>query len=388
MSDKFLTKLMRYFDKEKPRDIIIYCLDLLNLWKNNLRLPSTNEFTWVKINIKNESIPFQCSMTEESTNVKVFCFLELKNETFSVGFYIDECNLETLNKISFATLYKVALNIKDSMWVSIVYPHKENEIINIRDFIFTNRIEIYTPYLSLLAKESSDFRKKFEKWGAKLRITTEEDLDFKDRFSPKTIDDLRGFIWTFEKVLLDNPNDIEAVFQKMIESNMQILDLYGKRYIPHPTGFELPEWKTNIHWYGYLIPDFLIEHYDETVELIEIERPEKKAMIKSWQQSHWLTQALAQIDQRENAVNRNPKLLASLMKEYPEICSKRKYTLVYGRDSGFDNDEQKKEFFTEILATKSKNIQILTFDDLIKKAKQAIQNISKPEEQIDLKTLK
>lgn len=379
MTEDIKTKMIDFLKLQNSHCLIIHPILNKNEGFTDIKidLPKTLNFPTTKFKItKNQSSQFALSTSAEALRQEVFALLDIKAEMYGIAFYIDNFN-EFLN-IDFSFLQKVIEYARRDIGIEVedIYNSRYNGKINHENFTFNKLVTIFTPNISFSDKEFQSLKDEFELGGATLRIVTEEDINISKKYSPENVETLKLFVLEIKNLLNQNSEDVESLFQKKIESNMKVLDLHGKKYIKHPKGFTSN--KPNIQGYESLIPDFLVESYNGSINLIEIERPNKIAIRKDGNQTAKFTQAISQIQQWESLLSSNPATMNRLMRDYPQICysNKRKYTLIFGRNKSFKSENQKIEFFNQKLAN-THNIEILTFDDFVNNLELVIENISK-----------
>jgi|LakMenEpi03Aug12_release.lakeMendotaPanAssembly.Ray.scaffolds.fasta_scaffold221696_2 hypothetical protein len=378
MSKDIKNKIIEFIKEQNNHCLIIQPeLDIEQGFKNiNVTLPSVQKYPTTKLKItKLQERTFEIKSSSESLNQEVFAIINPREEVYSIAFYIED--LSKKEQIDFQSLYLFLEEARKGVGIEIEDSETEDrEIIDHFSFPFTGKITIYTPKINIEEQELENFKYAFKEGNAKLRFVTEKDIDLKIRYRrPEVVEKLKLFTQELKNLLNDEGDEIEEIFQKKLESNLKILDLYGKKFISQPKGFTNE--KKNIQGYKTLIPDFLIEYYDGSINLVEIERPNKKAIRKNGNPTEKLTQAISQIRQWEDLLTQ-PKALEKLMKRFPEINKpyKRKYTLIFGRIHHFKSESEKKEFFNQ--NSQIHNLEILTFDDFILKTELAIENISQP----------
>jgi hypothetical protein len=369
------TKLIQHFKETNPECFIIHpILDKNAGFKNiDVQPPLAEKYPTTKFKLTNLQTTFEIRSSEESLKQEVFAVVGIKSEIYSIAFFIEDLSKSGL--IDFQSLYNIIEEARKSTGIEAEnFKSSDTEIINHKDFIFSKKITIITPKINISPVEVVSFKNEFKKGNANLRIVTEQDVDIIKKYHPENIETLKKSIRELKELLKNEPDGYEDLFQKKIESNLKILDLYGKKFISHPKGFTST--KKNIQGYKTLIPDFLVESYDGAVNIIEIERPNKYPIRQNGNPNEKFTQALSQIKQWEDLLTQ-PQVVSKLMIDYEQINKphKRKYTLIFGRNDHFKDESEKKEFFSQNLSL-SVSIEIYTFDDFITKAEKLLFNIA------------
>lgn len=186
--------------------------------------------------------------------------------------------------------------------------------------------------------------------------------ELKEVISKYPLLEFEKIINEFEK-LINIKDANENVFQKFIEENPIIIDLYALKTYNQPQLLYPDDFKSK-SGKMFVIPDFILEYYDHNYVVVEIERPNKKLITKNRQATSLVTQAISQINEFFDYIERFPHLVQD---KFPEITSRKTQgMLVIGRNS----------VPNEIKNT-HRNVQLFySYDELLERAKQAYNNIS------------
>ena len=115
------------------------------------------------------------------------------------------------------------------------------------------------------------------------------------RFHLKRSSGLHAFeqaIEGLERLLAEQADADEEVFQNYLTENPLVLDVYGE-VIPKPN-FIYPEGSSPLGK-TFVQPDFLVRRHPSSYRLIELERPSKKMATKRGESRAEVTQAVFQI---------------------------------------------------------------------------------------------
>lgn len=228
---------------------------------------------------------------------------------------------------------------------------------------------------SINTRVSHDLRRDFAhsivkngNHGGTLSFSYEEQIQpFFDRLS-----DLEKTIALFERLLNEEGNANEEVFHKFIKDNPVLLDVYGqaisKPRLIYPDG-QSPLGKK------YVEPDFIIKYPLNQYRLIELEKPSKNLATKSGQPRNEVTQAVFQISEWKAYIRNHYELIKD---QYPSINFYCLSSVIISRttEESFGNGRDKRRY-KELLKEHYSGIdEILTYDDLLIKAKDAYHKLN------------
>lgn len=183
---------------------------------------------------------------------------------------------------------------------------------------------------------------------------------------------LKNSISEFESLLEDEKDSNEEVFHAYLKANPILLDIYGeaisKPRLKYPNIEESPLGKT------YVEPDFLIKYPFDHYRLIELEKPSKGIATKVGHPRSEITQTTFQIAEWKSYIMNHYELIKM---DYPSINFNCITTVVIGRDSddSFGRNRNIRQY-KELLKIQFSVDEILTYDDLVLKAKGALQQLS------------
>jgi len=175
---------------------------------------------------------------------------------------------------------------------------------------------------------------------------------------------LEQAIIEFESLLNNNPAGLESLFHDFLKRNPSLLDVYGiaesKPQFNYPKNMLSPTEKDSV------VPDFIIRYAGCRYKLVELEKPEKKIKTKLGHPTSLLTQSAWQLAEWEHYISNYPHLLKE---KYPGIStgSNRSSMLVIGR--------RLEAAYMELLSTNYPHSEVLTYDDLLDRAKSALNNL-------------
>lgn len=226
---------------------------------------------------------------------------------------------------------------------------------------------------SIKVRVVHDIRRDFaihvgSKEGGTLTLSYEEQLTpFIDKLSI-----LKNTISKFEDLLKSENDGDEEIFHKFLKENPILLDIYGKALskpkLRYPSLEDSPLDKE------YVEPDFIVKYPFNQYRLIELERPNKRIATKSGQPRSEVTQTTFQIAEWKAYIKNHYELIKD---EYPSINFNCTSTVVIGRNTeesfGTGRDIKK---YKEYLKEQFSVTEILTYDDLVDKAKSAYKQLS------------
>jgi Domain of unknown function (DUF4263) len=172
-----------------------------------------------------------------------------------------------------------------------------------------------------------------------------------------------------ESLLNTRGGDPESVFHDYLFANPILLDVYGlaeskPRFICPPGD---PLGKTHVE------PDFILKYPNLTYRLIELERPSHNLGTKQGHPPVGVTHAAYQIAEWTDYISRNYQLISA---RYPGIAGSYTSTIVIGRNSLNSIGNAKDVAHHKSLLRGQLNVnEVLTYDDLIEKARAAIRQL-------------
>ncbi len=188
---------------------------------------------------------------------------------------------------------------------------------------------------------------------------------FVDRLSAlqRAIDDFQG--------LLDlHGEEDEKVFHEFLRANPILLDVYGearsKPRFYYPKG-ESPLGK------AYIEPDFVIQYPGNAYKLVELEKPSKKLATRKGQPTAETTQAAFQIAEWKTYIQKHYELIKN---ELPGISVNCTSMIVISRRSQRTSGTAKIQQYMELVRNQFSAEEILLYDDLLARARQAYIRLS------------
>lgn len=227
---------------------------------------------------------------------------------------------------------------------------------------------------SIAVRVKADVRRDFASYLANKqgggRISFGADHTIEDDWSKKFTSVLIKFkdvIEGFENILRYQNDAHEAVFHKYIEDNPILLDVYGecksKPQFRYPNGKKSPIGKT------YVEPDFVVSYSNESYKLVELERANKTMATKQGHPKQDFNQAAFQTGEWLHYIKNHYQ---EIKDEYPGISSKCTTSVIMSRshESSFGGYKELKSYI-ELMKETSSVDEILTYDDLLERAKAA-----------------
>jgi hypothetical protein len=163
----------------------------------------------------------------------------------------------------------------------------------------------------------------------------------------------------------------ERVFHDFIQANPILLDVYAEPISKprwyYPTGSS-PLGKE------YVEPDFVLKYPDGGYRLVELERPSKSLATAQGQPRAEVNQAAFQIAEWRAYIANHYDLLKE---KYPGISIRQSATIVISRSTAASyGDSRDPRRYKELLASQYSGVDILTYDELLERAKQAYTRIT------------
>lgn len=182
---------------------------------------------------------------------------------------------------------------------------------------------------------------------------------------------LRRAISNFENLLNDNPDGEESIFHDFLKANPLLLDVYGEA-ISKPR-FHYPVDKTPLGK-KYVEPDFIMKYSGNRYKLVELERPGKLIATAQGQPRSEVTQSTFQIAEWEHYIRNHYEIIKN---QYPGIANYRTSMVVISRNSE-QSFGQGRDFraYMDVVSQQFKINELLTYDDLLDRAKQAYTQLS------------
>ncbi len=179
-------------------------------------------------------------------------------------------------------------------------------------------------------------------------------------------------IQEFERLLIECGDSQERKFLEYLDSHSHLLDIYAVFIHPQPF-IEIPEKELCTISGMRRIPDYIAKYRDDTYLLIELERPSKPIFVgKDNQPTNQLTQSVNQTSTWDEII----RCFGAYLTKYSGIQNHRNLVII-GRENAqkFSTFE---EFRSELnrLNQMFRNVAtIITFDELVERAKVAIARI-------------
>ena len=175
----------------------------------------------------------------------------------------------------------------------------------------------------------------------------------------------------FADLLQSYPDADERMFHAFIEANPILLDVYAEP-ISKPRWF----YPSGISPLGkaYVEPDFILKYPDASYRLVELERPAKDLATVRGEPRAGVNQAAFQIGEWRAYIANHYDLLKA---EYPGISVRQSATIVIGRSSPASVGQGRTlQQYKELLASQYQTVDILTYDELLDRARQAYARIT------------
>ncbi|OGA17776.1 MAG: hypothetical protein A3I63_09920 [Betaproteobacteria bacterium RIFCSPLOWO2_02_FULL_66_14] len=173
-------------------------------------------------------------------------------------------------------------------------------------------------------------------------------------------------IAAFERLLRTQPGAPESTYQDFLAQHPILLDVYGEP-IPKPR-FIFPDGPTPLGK-AYVEPDFVIRYPGNAYRLIELERPTKGIATQAGHPKAEMTQSAFQIAEWRQFIARH---YSELKERFPGISAKHPATVVISRttERSYPSESDLQQY-KDLLLHHYENIDVLTYDDLLVRAKEA-----------------
>lgn len=173
---------------------------------------------------------------------------------------------------------------------------------------------------------------------------------------------LEQTIIEFEILLARNSEGHESLFHNFLKRYPSLLDVYGvaesEPQLTYPANKSSPTGKSRVE------PDFIIRYPGNRYKLVELEKPGKQIETKQGHPTSQFTQAVWQLAEWDHYISNYPHLL---QKRYPGISTHRSAMLVIGR--------RLEPAYMELLSKSVPHNEVCTYDDLLDRAKHALDNL-------------
>ncbi|MFL0364661.1 Shedu anti-phage system protein SduA domain-containing protein [Pseudobacillus sp. 179-B 2D1 NHS] len=179
-------------------------------------------------------------------------------------------------------------------------------------------------------------------------------------------------IKSFEELLTHSADEVEENFHNFLINNPVLIDPYGT--VHNKPVFNYPAGKSSSTGKTKVIPDFIVSYSVQHYRLIEIERPNKELVTKEGPQRATTTQAVYQLTEWEEFIESHHDIVEP---DFPGInrSPNRSYTLIIGRSEKLGNYSDIDKLRTHLKRTN--NCEVLTYDDLLQRAKDLKCNLEK-----------
>jgi len=178
-------------------------------------------------------------------------------------------------------------------------------------------------------------------------------------------------IEAFAALLESQGNEDESVFHNFLLANPILLDVYGEA-VSKPR-FVYPDRETPLGK-SYVEPDFVIRYPGESYRLVELEKPSRRIATKDGQPRSEVTHATFQIAEWKAYIANHYDQIKAI---FPGIAVNHTAMVVMSRSSatsfGVGRDEAR---YRELLRSQYPGIEILTYDDLLERARQAYARVA------------
>jgi hypothetical protein len=176
----------------------------------------------------------------------------------------------------------------------------------------------------------------------------------------------------FAILLRESKDTGENVFHEFLRTNSIILDIYASA-ISKPR-FEYPKGERSPLDKEYVEPDFLLEYSDGSYKLVELERPDKIIATKLGQPRSEFTQAAFQIAEFRDFIARQ---YDTIKDKYPGIATRTGAMIILSRNTEKSfGGKQNIQDYKGLLRLHHPNIEVLTYDDLLDRARYAYGQIT------------
>lgn len=315
-----------------------------------------------------EEVPYSNMDWIEQEEFHSFCFIVFYNENFqNINKFIEKIqNSHEVIKKEFYSLYiDIVLNCRSVpglMNLEGVFIEQEAEklIVKMREYFQT----IY----SLCAKDKVFLRELFQDLQmsttlSKGRALCYENVGTFDLFNEASDCILKSrlrinilMINRLQELLDDDLANNEEVFHVYLKENLIFLDSLAKEVVSKgKLGKEY-------------VTDFLIKRFDGLFIVVEIEDPKKKMFNQRGDFSSEFTQAFGQVLDFQRWVRDNA---AYSFKSLDGVVEP-KGLLIMGRNNYLTSENKKK---LEYFKTRFKDVDVLTYDDILERAKVLLKNI-------------
>ena len=192
-----------------------------------------------------------------------------------------------------------------------------------------------------------------------------------ERFFRDRLQALDDAVSGFAMLLQEKENAEEAIFQRFIEDNPLLLDVYGD-VISRPK-FEYPSGLSPLGK-QFVEPDFIIRYPDDRYTIVEIERPSKPMATKQGQARAEVTQSSFQIAEFKDYIFEH---YDKLKDRFPGINRSPATMVVISRSreasfGGRQNVRRQIQLLREQLGVD----ELLTYDELLERARTALVRLS------------
>jgi hypothetical protein len=187
-------------------------------------------------------------------------------------------------------------------------------------------------------------------------------------------DRLRAFekaVDGLERLLNEQPDADEQVFQRYLTEHPLVLDVYGE-VVPKPN-FVYPDDASPLGK-AFVQPDFLVRRHPSSYRLIELERPSKGMATKKGQSRAEVTQAVFQIAEFKDYIKEHYDRLRD---DYPGINRNCTTAVIVSRstEASFGGRADVRRHL-QLLQEQHNIDELLTYDDLLVQAKEALARLS------------
>jgi hypothetical protein len=190
---------------------------------------------------------------------------------------------------------------------------------------------------------------------------------FFDRLSilSKTLD-------KFAALLCEAGDAKESIFHDFLRAHSIILDVYADA-ISRPR-FEYPNGERSPLGKEFVEPDFLLRYSNGSYKLVELERPSKPIATKQGQPRSEFTQAAFQIAEFRDFISKH---YSRIKDEFPGICAGTGAMIILSRNTekSFGGRQNIQEYKTLLRADRP-DIEVLTYDDLLDRARYAYSQLA------------
>jgi hypothetical protein len=244
-----------------------------------------------------------------------------------------------------------------------VLRHRDKRAWYIRNIHYRVQVDIRRDYTNAISRIQRGLSYGFVSlWDEKIG----SDPDFQNRLAI-----FKKAINQFEALLAESNNADESVFHDFLKNNSILLDVYGesisKPRFTYPVG-------ASALGKSYVEPDFIIRYLGNSYRLVELEKPAKRIATQQGQPRSEVNQAAFQIGEWRQYIQHHYHLIKD---QFPDISNTSPGMIIISRTTSESYGLGRNiEEYRSLLRNLYPNIEVLSYDDLVMKAKQAYIRLS------------